>query len=713
MKPLYRIITTVLPVLLLNQLCIGTNVIYVQNAVSPPNSSVIIHVGVNNDSLFNAVQFDLLFPSELTWINDSVSLTVRADGHSVSSALIEPGRLRVVAWSSVNADFTGTSGDIVEIGFISGMDPGTYPVTIENATLSGTNSNILTGVTDGTFTLTAPKAKLSVGSIDWGRIPLLQEAYRTLAITNSGNLPLTITALDFADNRFSSSLTLPFTLAANNSVNIDIRFYSTIKGTITSNLTVYSNDPDGQQLCDLSVIAFAVNEIHIGNATGRSGYEMVIPISINNMEPFNAFQVKIKLPAVAKFIKGSDVLSTTRKVDHVVAADTLKDTLTIVAYSPSNKPFLSNDGVVMNFTLFVQGQGGSYPLSQSGSIISDSTGANSLSASYDGWIDITAPILAVSSSEIDFGNVSTLDSATTELVLFNNGNDDLIINQIDIADTAFAYYETLPFTIPPGKNKVVTLSFRAVDGLEHKTVLRIQSNDLPRDPTDVILTAKSFFPNELRVTDLIVKAGTSDTLFINLFNQSLVSGFQFDIGLPVGINPSAIGVFLTGRKADHVVMASEIDSGKLRVLSYSGSLKSFSGNSGNIIGIPIQVSAALLGTYPVDISGVVISDSIGKSIGTGYKSGNITINAANGIKSIILLSEINVYPNPITDELNINFGDETITRISLCQLNGLIVWTEEKVSSHILVNTEMLKPAMYLLIVESNKGIEVIKIIKK
>mgnify|MGYP000227011968 CR=1 FL=1 len=707
-----KIFSTLLSALFFNQVSYGSNILFVHNSESNPKSSVTIFIGTNNDTPFNALQFDLLFPPELKWKTDGVRVTARANGHSVSASLIESGKLRVVAWSATNENFTGTSGNIVEIDFISGINPGTFPVTIENAILSGTDGNILTSVINGTFMLKTTRASLSAMIIDWGRVPLLQETRQTLTIANSGNLPLVVGAFDFTDSRFSISKTLPFTLAAGESDNIDIKFCSTIKGVINSRLTITSNDPEEQKFCDLKVVAFAVNELHIGTASGRSGYEITIPVSVNNMEPFTAFQLKIKLPAVTKFIKGSEVLNTSRKVDHVIAADTSKDILTLVAYSLSNSPFNLNDGVVLSFTLMVEGQGGRYPLSNLESVISDMEGFNSMSARFDGWIEIAAPQLAVSSNEINFGDVSNLESVVRELILYNNGSDDLIINQIAIGDKAFTHSKILPFTIHPGKNKVIFLVFSANDGLIHQTILRIRSNDSPHDPKDVLLKARSFFPNELRVSDLTVRAGTTDTMFVELFNQLQVSGFQFDIGFPVGINPITGGVFLTARKDDHVAVASEISQGKIRVLSYSGSLKSFIGNSGDAIGIPVQISESLSGTYPIQISNIVISDNNGKSIGTGSKSGSIKVQLPTYIMRNYSNSEFNIYPNPFDKELHINLYGKRLTSVSMYNLSGQKITIENKGVNNMTINTENLKPSVYILKIEFDKEERNVKVMK-
>jgi hypothetical protein len=604
----------------------GTNTLYVQDAAAGPGKSVTVSVGVNNSDTFSALQFDLVFPSVLTWTTDAVRLTSRAQGHSFSASLIEPGRLRIVAWSFANASFTGSSGAVVEIDFKTGDAPGGYPITLGNATLGGASGNILSGTTSGTFTLQSPSISLSSTLISWGRVPILSESFQTLTITNTGNLDLNVSKLDFADIRFTTPVTVPFTLSAGTSIQISIRFYSAVKGTISSRLIINSNDPSGTKNCDLSGVAFAVNEIHIGTATGRSGYEVTLPVTINNMEPMTAFQIKIKLPVNARFVRGSESLSLSRKIDHILVADTTRGILTIVAYSPANKSFLLNEGEVLTFKLFTEGQGGRYALEYQEPVISGTDGQNSLSATYSGWVEIAAPVLSVSTSVLDFGNVSSLETNSKDLVIYNNGNDNLIVTQISVGDNAFKHNATLPFTLTPGQNKVIAITFGATDGLSHQATLRIRSNDTPRDPTDVTLKAKSFFPNELRIPDMTAVTGMLDTLYLELFNQLQSSGFQFDIEFPAGTLPSPASVFLTNRKADHMFIASALTETKLRVLSYSFSLKPFSGASGYVLGIPFRVTATTEGTYPITISGVEISDLAGKSIVTGSKSGNILIS---------------------------------------------------------------------------------------
>jgi len=188
----------------------GTNDLFIENNSSGPGGIVTITVTSNNSEPFNAFQFDILFPSELVWDEGVARLTSRSVDHALSATLVAAGRLRLIAYSLTNSDFTGSSGSILELDFIAGVQPGSYPVTFEDATLSGAGGNILNSINVGTFTLLAPRASLSSNEIDFGRVPLLQEEYRTLTITNTGNLDLEISSISIFDDHFSFTESLPF-----------------------------------------------------------------------------------------------------------------------------------------------------------------------------------------------------------------------------------------------------------------------------------------------------------------------------------------------------------------------------------------------------------------------------------------------------------------------------------------------------------------------
>jgi len=606
----------------------GANEMVIPNSSSGPNATVTVHADANNSDPFNAFQFDLLFPSELAWIEGAVRLTSRATDHAVSATMISPGRLRVVAYSLSNSDFTDSSGSILEIDFISGTQPGTYPVSMENAALSGATGNILDTVIPGTFTLLAPRAALSSDEIDFGRVPLLREEFRTLTITNTGNLDLEISSINVFDERFSFSESFPFLLTPGNSRNVSLRFYSTEKASLEGILTVTGNDPAGASTCTVKATAYAVNELHVGSVLGRSGYEVEVPVTINNMEEFCALQFSIELPPAASYAGGTAILSDLRKADHIISADTTGNILTVIAYSPSNATFPGNDGTVMTFRLLLEGQGGSYALPVSGQIISNTAGENIISASYDGAVTIASPSISVSPVSIDFGDVSILESPLMTLTVYNNGSDNLEITSVSVDDPAFSVSASIPATVLPGNNATLAVSFSSGDAMLHLSTLRLRHNDAVHDPLDIPLRAQSFVPNEIRVIDCQAAAAMRDTVFIELFNQSPVVGFQFDLEYPAGLEINPGEIFLTERMQDHSVVATLTGENKLRILSYSGTLMSFNGTAGPVLGIPVFIPSSLSGTYPLTVSEVVISDQSGGSIETGYASGNISILAA-------------------------------------------------------------------------------------
>ncbi len=87
------------------------------------------------------------------------------------------------------------------------------------------------------------------------------------------------------------------------------------------------------------------------------------------------------------------------------------------------------------------------------------------------------PVIGVSFSEYDFGNVILNQTASANLTVSNNGSGDLILNNISFSSDAFASAAVLPDTLAPGENLVVGVSFTPANWGEHSAVLTIHSND--------------------------------------------------------------------------------------------------------------------------------------------------------------------------------------------------------------------------------------------
>jgi len=177
------------------------------------------------------------------------------------------------------------------------------------------------------------------------------------------------------------------------------------------------------------------NELHMVPDSGRSGQPIKVSFTINNTEEFSAFQFDILLPSILTYVQDSVWLF--RGTDHIVIANQVnQQTLRIVAFSLSNQPFTGNDGEIVRVMFDLDGSAGTYNVGLNNVTISNPIGENILTGYFPGFIKITAPDIS-GISNINFGEVSVLDTLNYEYQLKNTGNDTLFVIQFFSAETFF------------------------------------------------------------------------------------------------------------------------------------------------------------------------------------------------------------------------------------------------------------------------------------
>lgn len=616
-----------------------------------PNETALFSLCISNDGPFVGFQLDVNYPSVLTYVDGSAQLTSRAADQTLSASVVSPGVLRIIVYSVSLSAFKATSGAVLTLNFASGSAPGTYPISIQNATVADSaEHNILTAAYGGLFTLNAPQLNISPQDINFGSVPLYQDATQTITLKNTGNIDLHISKMSMNQNIFLMNDSSAATIPAGGSIMRNVIFMSSKKGTYSGILTILSDDPAGpSRKVTEGGVAFAVNELRVGSANGRSGYIFHLPVSVNDMERFTGFQFRVPLPSVAKFISGSVYLSS-RATDHVVAADTTGNTLTVIAYSPSNSAFKDTGGVVLTMDFLVQGQGGSYALPPSSVVISDSAAANIMSGSYAGSIQVISPTLSLSTSSIGYGSVSAKDTASATLVISNTGSDTLVINSFSINNSLFHTSFVVPATIPPGNSDNVVILFHSTQEGAQNAQITIRSNDSQHDPAYVNMSANVYLPNVLSVAGGVGFKGESGLIAFNLDNMKAIAGFQCDVQLPPAIAAVLDSVKLTSRKKDHVITASVLTSGIIRVIAYSPSLAPFASDSGAVMDLPVNLGDTV-GTFQIHLSNVVLSDTSGKNVLTGTTDGYYQIQSRKITVTENLSSAWNMVSVPVVPDI--------------------------------------------------------------
>ncbi len=118
--------------------------------------------------------------------------------------------------------------------------------------------------------------------------------------------------------------------------------------------------------------------------------------------------------------------------------------------------------------------------------------------------------------------------------------------------------------------------------------------------------------NTLFGSDLQASAGKTAVLPIILNNENEVKLCQFDLQLPTGVTVATksngkLNATLTERAESHSITGKQLTNGDYRFVISSMDNESFTGNSGTLLEITIDVPAAMEGEYTVKILNVELS----------------------------------------------------------------------------------------------------------
>lgn len=613
---------------------LGASASMAQNTMTISSASVgasqtfTLRVSIANSSLFTAFQFAFPVPDGFSYVGNSAALNSARVGNHQLTAIMNGTLFNVFAWSPNNAIFSGDTGTVVSFQFTSGKVPGTYPLILQSAFISDTNSvNVLTSIVNGQVTLLAPDIYCNESLVDFDRTPLGQTTDRSITIYNNGNQTLNVQSITFNSTYFSVTGSTSFSIAAYSNSTIQLRFSSVVKEIYNKTMTITSNDPDEPSVAiNLRSRSFAVNELHTGNIYACSGLTGTLSFAVNNMEPFAGLQFDLHLPSPLTYIHGSASLSY-RKTNHIVSAEMVAgNKLRVVVHSPDLQIFAGNSGPVLNLSFNVSGTGGYYPLTLSDVVIGDTSSANSISDYYDGTLQVASPDIS-SSATVNFGNIAVPENPQQMLRIYNYGSDTLKIQQITFSNPSYSLGITLPQNVLVFGYVDLPVNYHQNSDGQSNGVMRIFSNDPDEYPYLVNLEAFSYFPNYMILPDL--EAFLSDTVEVRIKINALEPfvGFQFDLSYPSCVSYISGSAQLSGRAQGHIIQADTIDANKLRVFAYSMTQAPFTGDTGTIVTLSFAVHAMNGETSAsLTLDSAVIGNAMSHDILWGKVNGMITIH---------------------------------------------------------------------------------------
>ncbi|MBR2203214.1 MAG: choice-of-anchor D domain-containing protein [Prevotella sp.] len=586
------------------------NIITISSTEGAPDDEVTVSIGLQNSDILSSLQVSIPLDENLTLVEGSGRVGSRCSNHSLTVG-VKDGVLNVFVYSLSMAAISGNSGEVASFKLRLGNVPQTVSLTPSKLVLTNSSGTTIDGNSqNGSVTTRCAKAEYSTMEVDYGEVPIRGSYERTVTVTNVGNADLTITALTFSDvNVFSSTTTLPIVISAGQSQQLHITYAPVERGTISKTLKVECNSVSKLNTIALKAMPFAVNELHVQPASGVSDEEVTVRMTMNNMDAISGYQVEFTLPSQFDYVDNSFALSS-RKQDHVGMATLNGNTLRIIVYSPSDKPFTGNDGEIGTFKVKLAGRYGT-TLTPSKTVLSATINnkvENVVSEVYGGNITIQSPQISCNNT-LNFGAVSVTEACEKTLTIRNYGSAPLTVSRIVFNNEAMSIKESLPIVIPTYGNANVTVVCSSIEQTAFEGTMNIYSNDPDMRMKEIAVSGSRFAPNYMTISCEQTK--TTDEAVMELATDIYdnIMGVQFDIEYPSEYyEPYDGNVTVEGRAAGMTVNMRQIDENTVRYFCYSLSGSGIQAGSGKVMTIKLAPKGGSVpaGTYTVKMKNIVL-----------------------------------------------------------------------------------------------------------
>ena len=327
----------------------------------------------------------------------------------------------------------------------------------------------------------------SATSLAFGREGVTTAVTKTVTLSSTGNLPLTINAptISGAGLAFTGT-TFPVTLNPGQTTVLTLTFDPAVAGAVTGALTIPSND------------------------NSSAGTSTAISLTGTGVPEVTAITCA-----------SASVIGSTTDVCTVI--------VNVSAATGGTSVFLGSNNTAVTVPATVPVAAGATTASFTAKVnwTSLTAGAATLTAS-DGAISKTAVLqllastrtLTTSASTLAFGNVGAISTQTRTLTLSSTGNLPLTINAPTISGAGFAFTgTTFPVTLNPGQTTVLTLTFDpAVAGAVTGALTISSNNNSSAGTSTAISLTGTGIPKMTGVTcaNLSVTGSTTDVCTVTV-----------------------------------------------------------------------------------------------------------------------------------------------------------------------------------------------------
>ncbi len=590
------------------------NVVTIGSAQGAPEEEVTIGIALENTTEVAALQVSMPIDGLLTYVEESATLTARADGHGVTAG-VRNDTLNVMVYSLDMKPLLGSSGEVVTLRLRLGSQPCDIALAVTKLVATDTDGNALEATAqDGTVSIRCAKAQYSTMTVDFGHIPIRSTYQQNVMVTNIGNEPLTLTGVEFNryPTKFGCSTEFPLTIAAGGSSTLTITYAPEVRGQVSETMKVVCNSISKLNTLTLTADPFAVNELHVQPASGIADDTISVSLRMNNMDAISGFQFEFTLPSQLTYVEHSFAL-TERKQNHSVVQTLTDGVLRIICYSVSDTPFTGEDGELATMQFRLSGRN-STTLKASKVVLTatiDNQVTNVFSADYGATITIRSPRINANST-LNMGATPITRDAESNYVVRNYGNAPLTLSRVLFDNEGFYIQEEMPLTIPANGNTTLHVVYPSMTEGYYATTMQIYSNDPEQRLWNVNVTGNRFAPNYFEISTEDVMESDSLSIDVSVNTYDPIVGLQFDLVYPsehyepfdnnYTLEPRAEGMSVTWR---------QIDSNTLRYFCYFIMGDGIAAGEGKVMSLILAPKNGRVpeGTYSVEVTDIMLGTS--------------------------------------------------------------------------------------------------------
>jgi hypothetical protein len=293
------------------------------------------------------------------------------------------------------------------------------------------------GVVSGTKSALQAAFQVNPTSVNFGKVSVGKQTTQPVAISNTGNMPVSITQASFSNAQFSlSGAAFPISMATGQSGTVNVALTPTATGNVTGTMTVQGSDGSAPVVVDLSATATSAGpQISLSNNSVQFGTVSVGSASNKGITVSNVGGSDLTISVVS--LTGNEFgeagIATPKIVSSGQSANMAVSFRPTVAGAVSGSVTItSNDSSAPSTTINLTGTGSTDPIGQ----------------------------LEASLAAVSFGNVATGSNATQQVVLTNTGNAAVQISKIAATGTGFsASGITTPVTLNPATSATLNVVF--------------------------------------------------------------------------------------------------------------------------------------------------------------------------------------------------------------------------------------------------------------